>query len=240
WKVIHYLEQQSIDVIDLAALGQAVAQGDFFSSNIPSGYGLGSSGAVTAALYDRFALRKEEADLKKLRSELAIIESCFHGQSSGLDPLVSFLKKGILFQNGKIDVLANQSQRLDGFFLLDTQIRRETSLLVASYKSMCQEETYKQRIEAELIPLVEDAIDSFLKKDNKDMLALIHHIGFFQWKYFAPMIPERFKTAWLSAIASSHTKLKLCGAGGGGFILGYSTDWEASKKLLKAHPLSAL
>ena len=54
----------------------------------------------------------------------------------------------------------------------------------------------------------------------------IHEIGYFQFKYFLEMIPADFRTIWLDALASDFFKLKLCGAGGGGFLLGMTFDFE--------------
>ena len=70
----------------------------YFDSNIPQGYGVGSSGALVAAFYDRYALEKTYSKddltpqkLTHLKNIFATMESHFHGQSSGLDPLNSYL-----------------------------------------------------------------------------------------------------------------------------------------------------
>jgi mevalonate kinase len=41
-----------------------------------------------------------------------------------------------------------------------------------------------------------------------------------------------FKQIWLAGLSSDVYKLKLCGAGGGGFILGFAQNIEAAKAVL--------
>lgn len=232
-----YLNEKYAKLYKLSAFERSLAAGDYFDSNIPQGYGAGSSGAVTAAVYDRFASKKIEAnnpnDLKELQQQLANIESCFHGASSGADPLVCYLKKGVLFNGDSLQVIKDDQASLNGFFLIDTGVQRKTAPFVNLYKEWYKEEVYAMRLETELIPLVEEAIDFFLTKNSAGLIETIHKIGYFQFKYFSDMLPLGFRTAWLDALASEHTKLKLCGAGGGGFILGYSVDMAETKALLK-------
>ena len=53
------------------------------SSDIPAGAGMGSSGAVVAAVYDRYAQQKTD-DLFALKNLFAQMENYFHGKSSGI------------------------------------------------------------------------------------------------------------------------------------------------------------
>jgi mevalonate kinase len=53
-------------IIDSAAFLQALNKDEQLVTNIPMGYGLGSSGAVVAAIYDRFK-KKDVADLDVLK-----------------------------------------------------------------------------------------------------------------------------------------------------------------------------
>jgi mevalonate kinase len=44
------------------------------------------------------------------------------------------------------------------------------------------------------------------------------------------MIPTLYQEMWDQGLKSKQCFLKLCGAGGGGFLLGYSPDFELYKK----------
>jgi mevalonate kinase len=244
YQLLHYLQKHYKAMYDTAAFEEALLGGEYFDSTIPQGYGAGSSGALSAAVYDRFAFSKipvqQSSDLKQLQQQLATIESCFHGASSGADPLVCYLRKGVIFNGKNVQLLSTGQAHYEGFFLMDTGISRQTAPLVKVFKKYCEEEIYPLRLEVELIPLVEDAIDAFLSRDVNVLLETMHQISYFQFKYFPGMIPETYRKLWLDALASEHTKLKLCGAGGGGFLLGYSVDMTQTKHLLADYKLVEL
>ncbi len=63
----------------------------WLDSDIPQGYGLGSSGSVCAAIYDAFGRRELPLTLDEGLAMFARMEAYFHGSSSGVDPLISYL-----------------------------------------------------------------------------------------------------------------------------------------------------
>jgi len=84
--------------LDFKRLDQDLLEGMYFDSSIPQGYGVGSSGALVAAFYDKYAQHKitilenlTREKLLKLKVIFSEMESFFHGKSSGLDPLNSYL-----------------------------------------------------------------------------------------------------------------------------------------------------
>jgi len=222
-------------------------KGLFFNSNIPTGYGVGSSGALCAAIYDTFCidkLEKKSSNFLTLKKTFAQLESFFHGSSSGTDPLICFLEQVILLESAeKIEPInihekiglnqINQGQ----FFLLDTKMQRKTSPFVNIFLEKCKDEYYFTRIQAELNPLVDEAITAFLNHDQKSLFEQIHEIGHFQFKYFSEMIPSDFRAIWLDGLANNLYKLKLCGAGGGGFLLGMTFDFKKTQGKLSHYNL---
>lgn len=226
---------------------QELNKGLFFNSNIPTGYGVGSSGALCAAVYDIFCnnkLEKELSNFLALKKIFAQLESFFHGSSSGTDPLICFLEQVILFEStekiGQVSIHEgiglgdiNRGQ----FFLLDTKIPRETGSLVNIFLEKCKDEYYFARILSELNPLVDEAITHFLNHERKSLFERIHEIGHFQFKYFLEMIPNDFRTIWLDGLANDLYKLKLCGAGGGGFLLGMTFDFKRTQEHLSIYNL---
>jgi len=51
------------------------------------------------------------------------------------------------------------------------------------------------------------------------------------------MIPEGFKDVWKRGIESGDYYLKLCGSGGGGYILGFTRDYANAQEQLKGYEL---
>ena len=113
----------------------------FFDSNIPEGYGVGSSGALVAAFYDRYVLSKKKfiktlkkENLNNLKNIFGQMESFFHGKSSGLDPLNSYFNLPILIKSAnKIETTKIPVNKISGecvIFLLDTGSSCDTEPMV--------------------------------------------------------------------------------------------------------------
>ena len=49
------------------------------------------------------------------------------------------------------------------------------------------------------------------------------------------MIPHSMKELWQQGIETNAYYLKLCGSGGGGFVLGFTPDYDQAKTLLKGY-----
>ena len=134
-----YLDSLQVDTpfLDVGGFRRDAGAGLIFRSNIPTGYGLGSSGALCAAVYDRYALapigQHDTGRFEQLKTLLAKMESHFHGSSSGTDPLICYLSYPVLIQpDGFIAEvkLPDDTDRTLTFFLLDTQLARSTGPLV--------------------------------------------------------------------------------------------------------------
>jgi mevalonate kinase len=217
---------------DTEGVLSALEGGLFFESNIPRGYGAGSSGALVAAMYDAFGLGKN-LTISQLKIVLGLIESYFHGESSGLDPLVSYVKKPILIRSDKTMTTLETAENDLPRFLLDTKQPRKTEPLVKIFlEKTAHSPEFSGLVANELVPLVNDAIAAFLSNQTAILFQTVHEISWFQHRFLPEMIPMSFKNVWLEGLASDVYKLKLCGAGGGGFILGFCPNIEAAQKEL--------
>ena len=116
------MKEEGLVAFDIAALEKDVADGMYFDSSIPQGYGIGSSGALVAAIYDRYAMDKitvlenlTREKLLQLKKIFGKMESFFHGKSSGLDPLNSYLSLPILINSkDNIESTSIPSQNMEG------------------------------------------------------------------------------------------------------------------------------
>jgi len=226
---------KSVENIDTERFVSDLGAGLLFQSNIPTGYGLGSSGALCAAIYERFAREKTE-DLAKLKSIFARMESFFHGNSSGIDPLTSYVATPILIQN-KTEVTRVTPQNWETgkptVFLLDSQLPRRTGPLVGWFLAQNQEPAFAQKLSREYLPTHEHVIRAWLSADAELFWPNLHRISVFQFEHFEPMIPKTLQGFWEKSIDRQDFVLKICGAGGGGFVLGFARNVETAQALAR-------
>lgn len=236
---------------NIGGFEEDIKNGIVFDSNIPQGFGVGSSGALIAVLYSEYAkapisnqheITKEE--MATLKTHFAYMESYFHGVSSGMDPLICYLRKPVLLEGKQhlnsvgLPEFKENSKR--AIFLIDTGKPGKTQPLVNLFLEKCKEEGYFKSIKEELIPFNNSCIKSFLKGEAKEMFASLKELSHYLLSNLNPMIPEQFHKIWEKGIETGNYYLKLCGSGGGGFILGFTEDIEKAKNELKGYSLKVV
>jgi len=235
---------------DIDAFKKDIENGMYFQSSIPQGFGVGSSGALVAAVYGKYTKNKISIDnapnketILELKAILAKMESHFHGSSSGVDPLICYLNLPLLI-NGKNGVepvkVEMNSLGKGAIFLIDTGISRSTEPLVKYYMQRMEEPTFREFVDKQLKPFANNCIQAFLDGDKETLFAYMKLLSKFQFEHFKPMIPKLFNKMWKRGLDSGEYYLKLCGAGGGGFILGFTQNFELTKKQLKGQNLELL
>lgn len=236
---------------DWERLDKDLASKMYFDSSIPQGYGVGSSGALVAAIYDQYAcckitvlenLTKEK--LSYLKNVFSLMESFFHGKSSGLDPLNSYLSLPILINSQEhIQTTGIPSQHSTGkgaVFLLDSGKTGETAPMVSMFMENMKKEAFSNMMRDQFIKQSDACVDDFLKGNIGSLFKNIKSLSSLVLTNFQPMIPETFHQLWQKGIDSNDYYLKLCGSGGGGFILGFTQDFEKAKQSLKHYPLEVV
>lgn len=229
--ILDYLKDQNNTVIDIERLAEAIHEGFFLKSTIPSGYGLGSSGAITAAIYDVFAYEDAKKNIaSEIKQDLIDIESCFHGVSSGIDPLVVYLDQCIHIDTEGIRVI-EESLDLSHYFIIDTQQGRKTAPLVEQYLCKAQKDSFLEAIE-DYKSIVSTAIHCQINSDFKGLNESIASISQWQYEHLDFAILEDYQNLWRSTLDQEDISIKLCGAGGGGYILGYALDVDRAISIL--------
>lgn len=191
--------------------------------NIPIGYGLGSSGAVSAAIYELFFPTALTLTLQQQKEDLASIESYFHGKSSGVDALTCFTRSTLrFFPTGAIEKVHFDPQKIPGgyrFFLLNSGEKFDTGPLVKHFINQMKVPAYKRAIEEEYLPLNQKLTETLLGEREADVALLVRLLSDFQFNHFSQMIPEKMWDLWIEGQVSNDYYLKLNGSGGG-FMLG--------------------
>ena len=245
------VEQPSLVQFDLVTLEQDVENGMYFDSSIPQGYGVGSSGALVAAIYDKYAQNKitvlenlTREKLLELKTIFSQMESFFHGKSSGLDPLNSYLSIPILINSkDNIEATGIPTQSLDGkgaVFLIDSGIVGETAPMVNIFMENLKDQGFRNMLKTQFVKYTDSCVENFLGGDMKSLFANTKKLSKVVLSHFKPMIPEEFHAIWQKGIDTNDYYLKLCGSGGGGYILGFTEDLERAKTSLKDYKLEVV
>ncbi len=252
-KFVAYLKQLQTEQPELVTFNVEILQNDvnngmYFDSSIPQGYGVGSSGALVAAIYDKYATNKitvlenlTREKLLQLKAIFSNMESFFHGKSSGLDPLNSYLSLPILINSkDNIEAAGIPSQSATGkgaVFLLDSGIVGETAPMVNIFMENLKDQGFRKMLKSQFIKYTDSCVENFLQGDMKSLFKNTKELSKVVLSNFKPMIPEQFHQIWQNGIETNDYYLKLCGSGGGGYILGFTQDFEKAKKSLKDYKL---
>ena len=228
--------------IDVEAFKKDIEKGLFFDSNIPQGYGVGSSGALVAAIYEKYSFKKynpstisktQLTDLKKVFGEL---ESYFHGKSSGIDPLICYMNLPILIENresvDKVSIPKEEAGK-GAIFLIDSGSIGETGPMVQIFFEKLKNEGFRKTLKEEFIKYNNACIDTFLNKEMTPFFKNLKNLSKWAYVHFKPMIPNNLYNAWKKGLDTNAYYLKLCGSGGGGYILGFAPDYAKADKMLE-------
>jgi mevalonate kinase len=244
-------EQSNLVSFDIEALKSDIETGMYFDSSIPQGYGVGSSGALVAAIYDKYARDKitvlenlTREKLLQLKNIFSHMESFFHGKSSGLDPLNSYLSIPILINSkDNIEATGIPNQTLDGkgaVFLLDSGIVGETAPMVTIFMENLKDKGFRTMLKNQFVKYTDACVENFLGGDMKSLFMNTKKLSKVVLNNFKPMIPEQFHAIWQKGIDTNDYYLKLCGSGGGGYILGFTEDMERARLSLKDYKLEVV
>ena len=224
-RFVDYLRNIDASLVsfDIELLQQDVSNGMYFDSSIPQGYGVGSSGALVAAIYDKYGQNKitilenlTRDKLLKLKTIFSEMESFFHGKSSGLDPLNSYLSIPILI-NSKDNIEATgipaqQSNGKGAVFLLDSGIVGETAPMVSLFMENMKQEGFRKMIKNQFVKHTDACVEDFLNGNIKSLFKNTKQLSKVVLNHFKPMIPQQFHELWKKGIETNQYYLKLCGS----------------------------
>ncbi len=230
--------------LNLDLLKKDLDDGLYLESGIPQSYGLGSSGAVCASLYGKYAFNaippsggispEEIADLRTVFSQM---ESFFHGKSSGIDPLGIYLRYPLhIASNGKpslVGIPRNWKNDSSGIFLIDTGTAGKTNPLVNLFLEKFSPSGTISTDGNYLVDLNNSCINSLLTGEITDFWSSLATLSDFQFNNLVPMIPNGMRPLWAESLENKLFHFKICGSGGGGFLIGFAPDYHKAFAFLK-------
>lgn len=238
-------------ILDLEHLREELDSGLYLDSTIPSKYGVGSSGALCVALYSRYAYEPidpkdtvEPNEMIKLRQIFISMESFFHGKSSGLDPLVIYLRYPLIINEEGLPSLANIPkdfmQDKVKIFLLDTGQSTGTAPLVRLFLEHYSPQCEKENAGMKLCELNHLCISHLFENDITGFRENLQLLSEFQFHNLSPMIPDHMRVFWSEGLDNGLFSLKLCGSGGGGFLTGFTPDYERTLDYFKGQNIPVI
>ncbi len=231
-------KQLDASIIDVDRFQSDCEKGLVFNSTIPVKYGLGSSGALTAALYKTYGV-EQETHIDNLQAHLANIESIFHGKSSGTDALVSYCNTAIHSIDHKSKLLKqNPVDFFSGFiYLFDSKIERSAKTFIGRFGELVEQNKIDILKLNELCNhVIGDLLASKTALVNFENIKLLSQ---FQYDQLTPLIPKHVRAIWAEGLKSDRYYFKLCGAGGGGYFLVFAPEPHESiqdVKLIALNP----
>lgn len=236
--------------LDLEQLAQDVSNGLSFDSSIPQGFGVGSSGALVAAIYSKYGIDLRDSSewndpnaITQIKQELGQMESHFHGKSSGLDPLICYLKLPVLIKSKEevgTTVMPIDEPNKGAIFLINSGQPGSTSSMVSIFMEKCKEQGFRKMVKTTLKKYNDACIKAFLAQDSAPLFNNLKKLSSLFLENFKPMIPSNLEDIWRKGLENNTYYLKLCGSGGGGYILGFTKDIDETRRLLKSHELEVV
>ena len=226
--------------LDFETFEKDLENGLYFKSDIPEESGLGSSGALIAAIFDKYAnISTSDRDILKIRNCLALLESFYHGLSSGIDPLISYLKSPLLIKDNEIYRIfippIEELLQKYGLFLVYGQRSGKTGELVSDFNNKCRSDPeYLNKVQKHYIPANNKCITLLTSSNNfKSFFSAIRKITLLQLEIFNELIPVEFIPLTYYGLENNLFYLKLCGSGGGGYFLGFTENKVETEKYFK-------
>ena len=113
----------------------------------------------------------------------------------------------------------------------------ETAPMVQIFMEKMKNDGFRKMLKNQFTKYTESCIESFLQGNFKTLVSDVRKLSRIVLKHFKPMIPPEYHEIWQKGLESGDYSLKLCGSGGGGYILGFTHDFDNVKELLKGHKL---
>jgi mevalonate kinase len=241
WALLDYLHDEKLtDFYEVGRFEEDLQSNWWLDASIPQGYGLGSSGAVAAAVYHQYK-KQPSMKIKELRQDLAILENCWHKTSSGIDPLVSYLHRPIYIQSKEeLSIKSVDFSKIaHHLYLLDTKIKRSTAPLVSWFLLQSERLEFKTECVQPLKLANNEAAQWIINNNMEKVAVYFKQISILQYQFMQHLIPANFMGLWKEGLDSGDFYLKICGAGAGGFLLLWEVE-KGSVEKLKAADYSIL
>jgi mevalonate kinase len=135
---------------------------------------------------------------------------------------------------------SQNTQGKGAVFLIDSGIVGETAPMVNIFMENLKDKGFRKMLQEQFVKYTDACVENFLGGDKKSLFSNTKKLSKVVLNNFKPMIPEQFHHVWQKGIDTDDYYLKLCGSGGGGYILGFTQDLEKAQQSLKDYKLEVV
>jgi mevalonate kinase len=114
---------------------------------------------------------------------------------------------------------------------VDTGKASQTKPLVQHFREQMKQDLFAGKFLKQYSPLVEQAVHQWKNGELEEMTMFA--LSEAQLEFLAAMIPDGVRKIWHEGIFSRLYALKLCGSGGGGMMLGFTDNPDATEICLR-------
>lgn len=196
----------------------SLKEGLSIDSLIPMQKGLGSSGALCAAIYHHCGDKKITESL--LLKNLATLESFFHGQSSGIDPLCSYLQRPLWLQKNNITPLDRFS--IPKFQMAFCHSSWNTKKMIAGYQEFKRQ---KKALVLEWNTLNQQLITLYLQNKFDLFYSSVTKLSGLQKKFLQFCNHEEMLSLWREKEGEGQLP-KFLGSGANSLLLLNAEDYQ--------------
>lgn len=215
-----FCKEQWFDRLDMNQRSQDIEHNKLnYISSIPISYGIGSSGALVAAIYHKYHISHTRM-IDTIHQHLSNMESWFHGHSSGMDPLTSLLQHTLYKTQHTIRPV--EDIRLPSRTLIDTQQKGSTKKNVQRFQTAVSDTWFAKSFDEYFVTNTNHAIQTLLNHKTEEFWEALRNLSARTIENLQDLIPSDYQDYRKQWLKTNQYYCKLCGSGGGGFILQYN------------------
>jgi mevalonate kinase len=143
----------------------------------------------------------------------------------------------LIFDKNKIpcsvEIPAIETQNPVSIFLIDTDIQGKTNIMVSNFLEKFAPEGKIIAKANEFVKLTDLCIDFYIKGNSSQFIQTLKSLSEFQFENMEQLIPENIKEIWQQGLDNNKLIMKICGSGGGGYLLGFANNKNQAIEFLK-------
>ena len=206
---------------------------------------LGSRATVHCNSRSRHTVYREFSSILQYQDSVVRLSGCHppsHPVALAADrkyfPLTIYINKPLLFNKQRKLSVVEFKQKTDfSTYLIDTGESAKTNPLISVFMNQFAPDGKINDTAFEYIRLTDKCIQHLLSNNYNDFLNSLRALSYFQLINMYNLIPQNMYQVWKEGLESESIFMKLCGSGGGGYLIAFASDKNKALKFIKNNNL---